>query len=141
MAKVDRPLGSRHPEHNDVRYPVNYGFVPGALGHDGEELDAYVLGVSEPVKTFIGRCIAIIHRTADYEVKLTAEHETLRNTIRDFAEKKIRPIAAQIDHNNKIPPDLITQIAKLGLSAITYKEEYGGLNADLLSMVIALEEL
>jgi len=83
----------------------------------------------------------LIPRTADYEVKLTAEHETLRNTIRDFAEKKIRPIAAQIDHNNKIPPDLITQIAKLGLSAITYKEEYGGLNADLLSMVIALEEL
>src|SRR3989475_4688595 len=83
----------------------------------------------------------ILPRSADYEVKLTPEHETLRHTIRDFAEKQIRPIAAEIDHKNHIPRDLLNQIAKLGVTAITYKEEYGGLGADLLSMVIALEEL
>ena len=80
-------------------------------------------------------------RTADYEVKLTSEHETLRHTIRDFAEKEIRPLAAEIDRKNQIPRDLINRIAKLGVTAVTYKEEYGGLGADLVSMVIALEEL
>ncbi len=80
-------------------------------------------------------------RTADYEVRLTSEHETLRHTIRDFAEKEIRPVAADIDRKNQISRDLINRISKLGVTAITYKEEYGGLGADLLSMVIAIEEL
>ena len=83
----------------------------------------------------------LIPRSADYEVKLTADHENLRHTIRDFAEKEIRPLAAAIDRKNQIPRDLLTRIAKLGVSAITYKEEYGGLGGDLLSMVIAIEEL
>ncbi len=80
-------------------------------------------------------------RSADYEVKITQDHENLRHTIRDFAEKEIRPIASDIDRKNEIPRDLLTRIAKLGVSAITYKEEYGGLGGDLLSMVIAIEEL
>ncbi len=80
-------------------------------------------------------------RTADYEVKLASEHEILRHTIRDFAEKEIRPVAFEIDRKNQISRSLINQIAKLGLTAITYKEEYGGLGSDLLSMVIAIEEL
>src|SRR6266566_2274243 len=80
-------------------------------------------------------------RSADYEVKLTADHESLRHTIRDFAEKEIRPVAFEIDRNNKIPRDLLRRIAGVGLTAITYKEEYGGLGGDLLSMVIAIEEI
>ena len=80
-------------------------------------------------------------RSADYEVKLTQDHENLRHTIRDFAEKEIRPIASSIDRKNQIPRDLLTRIAKLGVSAITYKEDYGGLGGDLVSMVIAIEEL
>jgi len=83
----------------------------------------------------------LIPRSADYEVKLTQDHENLRHTIRDFAEKELRPVAAEIDRKNEIPRDLLTRIAKLGVSAITYKEEYGGLGGDLLSMVIAIEEL
>ena len=80
-------------------------------------------------------------RSADYEVKLTQDHENLRHTIRDFAEKEIRPLASSIDRKNQIPRDLLTRIAKLGVSAITYKEDYGGLGGDLVSMVIAIEEL
>ena len=67
--KIDRPLGSRHPEHGFI-YPVNYGFVPGVPGRDGEELDAYVLGVDEPVARFSGRCIAVIRRRNDPDDKL-----------------------------------------------------------------------
>lgn len=67
--KIDRPMGSRHPKHGFF-YPVNYGFVPNTTSGDGEELDAYLLGVFEPVKTYTGKCIAIIHRTNDNDDKL-----------------------------------------------------------------------
>jgi inorganic pyrophosphatase len=66
---VDRPLGSRHPKHSDILYPVNYGYIPGILAPDGEEQDAYILGVNEPVQTFTGKVIAIIHRFDDVEEK------------------------------------------------------------------------
>jgi inorganic pyrophosphatase len=49
---------------------VNYGYIPGAIASDGEELDAYVLGVFIPIKKFTGKCIAVIHRTNDNEDKL-----------------------------------------------------------------------
>ena len=67
--KMDRPMGSKHPIHGFI-YPVNYGFVPNTISGDGEELDAYVLGTFEPLDTFKGKCIAIIHRTNDNDDKL-----------------------------------------------------------------------
>ncbi|MBI2484590.1 inorganic diphosphatase [Candidatus Uhrbacteria bacterium] len=66
---VDRPLGSKHPTH-DFTYLVNYGFVPGTQSPDGEELDAYLLGIDKPLQNFRGRCVAIIHRTNDDDDKL-----------------------------------------------------------------------
>ena len=66
---IDRPLGSKHPEHNFV-YQVNYGFVPGTKANDGEEIDVYFLGADKPVKWAKGTCIAIIHRTNDDDDKL-----------------------------------------------------------------------
>ncbi len=67
--KVDRPLGSKHPKY-DFIYPVNYGYIPNTISGDGEELDAYILGVNTPVNTFYGKCIAIIHRLNDNDDKL-----------------------------------------------------------------------
>ena len=67
--QVDRPLGSSHPKYG-FRYPVNYGFIPGTLSPDGEELDAYVLGISEPLTTYFGRCVAVIHRLDEDDDKL-----------------------------------------------------------------------
>lgn len=67
--KIDRPMGSKHPKH-DFIYPVNYGFVPNTKSADGEELDAYLLGVFEPVKEYTGRCIAYIERLDDDDDKL-----------------------------------------------------------------------
>jgi inorganic pyrophosphatase len=67
--KMDRPLGTKHPKHGFV-YETNYGFIPNTVSGDGEELDAYVLGVNEPLDEFTGRCIAIIHRTDDDDDKL-----------------------------------------------------------------------
>ena len=67
--KMDRPLGSKHPKHGFI-YPVNYGYIPGTISGDGEELDAYVLGEFEPLDTFEGKVIAIIRRTNDNDDKL-----------------------------------------------------------------------
>ncbi len=85
IVRIDRPLGSTHPKHSDIQYPVNYGFVPGALAHDGSELGAYVLGIAEPLKTFIGRCIAIIHRTDEDDDKLVVVPEG-----RELSDEQIR---------------------------------------------------
>ena len=66
---IDRPLGSHHPKHKDIIYPVNYGYIPGVIAPDGEEQDAYILGVNEPITQFVGKVIAVIHRLNDIEDK------------------------------------------------------------------------
>lgn len=66
---VDRPLGSCHPKHPDLYYPINYGYVAGIMAPDGEEQDVYILGVDVPVETFTGKVLAIIHRYDDVEEK------------------------------------------------------------------------
>ena len=67
--KIDRPIGSKHPKHDSV-YEVKYGFVPNTKASDGEEIDAYLLGVGKPVDEFTGKCIAVIHRKDDNDDKL-----------------------------------------------------------------------
>ncbi len=66
---VDRPLGSYHPKHRDLYYPINYGYVEGVIGGDGEEQDAYVLGIDEPVSSCKGTVVAVVHRFDDVEEK------------------------------------------------------------------------
>ena len=68
--EIDRPLGSAHPKHLDLIYPVNYGFIPGVFGGDGEEMDVYLLGVDGPVFKSSAQIIAVVHRLDDEEDKL-----------------------------------------------------------------------
>ena len=82
--KIDRPFGSKHPKHGFI-YPVNYGFVPNTKSGDGEELDCYVLGAFEPLESYIGKCIAIIHRINDDDDKLIIAPEN-----KSFSNKEIR---------------------------------------------------
>jgi inorganic pyrophosphatase len=82
--KIDRPLGSKHPKWG-FAYLVNYGYIPDTKSADGEEIDAYVLGVKEPLKEFTGKCIAVIHRTDDDDDKLVI---ALEGT--DFSDDEIR---------------------------------------------------
>lgn len=72
--KIDRELGSRHPKH-DFMYMLNQGYIPNTISGDGEELDAYVIGVFEPISDFKGRVIAVIHRTNDNDDKLIVAPE------------------------------------------------------------------
>jgi inorganic pyrophosphatase len=66
---IDRPYGSAHPVHG-FRYGANYGYVPGTLAPDGEELDAYLLGPTEPLDHAEGTCVGVIHRLDDDDDKL-----------------------------------------------------------------------
>ena len=84
--KSDRPFGSKHPKHGFI-YPVNYGYVPNTISGDGEELDCYVLGVFEPLETFRGKCIAIIHRLDDNDDKLIIVPEN-----KSFSNQEIRAL-------------------------------------------------
>lgn len=63
---VDRPIGY---QHGDIIYPVNYGYIPGLIAGDGEEQDAYILGVNKPLASFDGQVIAAIQRKNDCEDK------------------------------------------------------------------------
>lgn len=65
--EVDRPIGYHH---GDIIYPINYGYIPGVIAGDGEEQDAYILGVSEPISSFDGRVVGAIRRKNDCEDKL-----------------------------------------------------------------------
>ena len=84
---IDRPLGSFHPEHPDMYYPVNYGYVEGIIAPDGEEQDVYVLGVDEPLKEFTGRVVAVIHRLDDVEDKWIAVPENVTFTKEEIMER------------------------------------------------------
>ncbi len=85
--QVDRPLGSRHPNHSDILYPVNYGFVEGIAAGDGEWQDVYILGVEEPVAQFTGPVIAIVHRFDDAEEKWVAAPAGMTFTKEEIAQK------------------------------------------------------
>lgn len=79
---IDRPIGYAHKK--DIVYPINYGFIPGVLGGDDEELDVYLLGVDEPVEEYTAKIIAIVHRENDVEDKLVAAPEGMK-----FAQAEI----------------------------------------------------
>lgn len=70
--EVDRPMGY---DHNGLIYPVNYGYIPGMIAGDGEEQDAYILGVSEPLSSFEGRVVGAVMRKNDVEDKLIVAPE------------------------------------------------------------------
>ena len=95
--KIDRQLGMKHPKY-DLIYPINYGYVPNTISGDGEELDAYLLGVNDPVDEYVGECIAIIHRTNDNDDKLVIvpvrkkyTNEEI-DTLTEFQEKYFKHI-------------------------------------------------
>ena len=85
---VDRPMGTYHPEHKDIFYSVNYGYIPDVFAPDGEEQDAYILGIDEPVKEFTGKVVAIVHRFDDIEDKWIVASENTSFT-KEEIEKRI----------------------------------------------------
>jgi short-chain 2-methylacyl-CoA dehydrogenase len=72
---------------------------------------------------------------------LSDEHELLRRTVREFAERRIAPVAEELDREHRFPYDIVAEMAGLGLMGIPLPEEYGGSGGDTLGYAIAVEEL
>ena len=72
---------------------------------------------------------------------LSPEHELVRSTVREFAEQRVAPAAAELDREHRFPYELVAELAELGLMGMPFPEEYGGAGADTLSYAIAVEEL
>jgi alkylation response protein AidB-like acyl-CoA dehydrogenase len=77
----------------------------------------------------------------DGAMQLTEEHKMLREMVRDFAQNRIRPQAAEIDETERFPEEVIAEMAELGLMGIPYPEKYGGAGMDYVAYAIAVEEI
>ena len=73
--------------------------------------------------------------------EFTEEERLVRDTVRSFAEKELKPVAAEIDKNHKIPEQIISGLRELGLFGVYIPEEYGGANLSFMSYIITVEEI
>jgi short-chain 2-methylacyl-CoA dehydrogenase len=72
---------------------------------------------------------------------LPEEHEALRETARDFAEREIAPVSGELDEQKRFPYEIVGKLAELGWMGIPFPEEYGGAGADTLAYTLVVEEL
>ena len=79
--------------------------------------------------------------TVDGLFPLTEEHEMIRQTARDFAQKELAPIAAEYDETGEFPFETIQKMGEMGFMGIEVPEEFGGADMDTLAYVLALEEI
>ena len=75
------------------------------------------------------------------DFELSEDHELLRQTVRDFAEERIAPVAEELDREHRFPYEIVETLAELGLMGIPIPEEHGGGGGDTLAYAIAVEEL
>lgn len=102
--EIDRPMGSSHPKHPDMIYPINYGYVPGTVSGDGEELDVYVIDSKKPLENFVGKCIGIVQRVNDEDDKLIVVDV---NNNKKYTEDEVKEI---IDFQEKYFSSLVILI-------------------------------
>ena len=75
------------------------------------------------------------------DFNLSKEQELIRQLVHDFAEKEVKPLAAEIDDQERFPRETVEKMAKIGLFGINIPKQYGGAGGDYLSYIIAIEEL
>lgn len=86
FVEIDRPIGYVHQKgEKTLIYPINYGFIPGVLGGDGEELDVYLLGVDYPVEKAEVEIIGAVKRSDDEEDKLVGAPPGMRFSKEEIA--------------------------------------------------------
>ncbi len=71
---------------------------------------------------------------------LTKEQTMLQQMVRDFAQKEIEPVAADLDKEGRFPDEIIAKLGELGIMGMTVPREWGGSGADTVSYTIAIEE-
>ena len=85
--------------------------------------------------------LANLWHTLSVLAELSDEHESFRAVVRDFAETRIAPHAAEWDREHHFPVDVVLAMGELGLFGLIFPEEYGGSNADFTSLCVAIEEI
>ncbi|HET6370673.1 MAG TPA: acyl-CoA dehydrogenase family protein, partial [Nitrospiria bacterium] len=75
------------------------------------------------------------------ELSLTDEQRMAREMVRAFAEKEVKPVAGPMDHDGVYPADLVRKLAEIGLMGAFLPPELGGSSMDLISYVVAMEEI
>lgn len=85
--KIDRPLGTAHPRHPEMIYPINYGYVSNVFAGDGAEQDVYVFGTDQPIEEYEGKIIAVYHRLNDCEDKWVVSLDDNSPTDEEILEK------------------------------------------------------
>jgi butyryl-CoA dehydrogenase len=75
------------------------------------------------------------------DFELTDEQELVRETVREFAEAELAPVAAEVDRDHRFPEEVLPKMAGMNLMGMPYPEEYGGAGTDYVSYMIALEEV
>lgn len=93
--KIDRPLGTSHPHHKEMIYPINYGYVDGVFAGDGAEQDVYIFGTDKPLKSFEGKVIAVYHRLNDVEVKWIVALDSAADKISYTDQEILKAISFQ----------------------------------------------
>ena len=117
--KIDRPIGYVHEkEDRTLVYPINYGYIPGVIGGDGEELDVYLLGVDKPVDEYECRIIGIAHRKNDVEDKLVG--------CPDGMSLDQSQIAETIEFQEKYYKTNVEAVSQLSCGAVVYRETGSG---------------
>jgi butyryl-CoA dehydrogenase len=75
------------------------------------------------------------------DFSLSAEHEAFRRVVREFADAEIAPHSEEWDRNHELPLDVVLRMGELGLFGLVFPDEYGGADADFLTLCIAIEEI
>ena len=75
------------------------------------------------------------------EFKLNEDQQLMKDMFVEFTEQFVKPIAAELDEQERFPEELIPQLGETGLLGIPVAEEYGGAGADNMSYVLAVEEV
>ncbi len=74
-------------------------------------------------------------------MELTQDYADLRDTVRDFADRVVAPVAAKHDEEHSFPYEIVKQMGQMGLFGLPFPEEYGGMGGDYFALALALEEL
>ena len=75
------------------------------------------------------------------EFNIPKTHELFRQMIREFAEKEVKPLATELDEEERFPVETVKKMAEIGIMGIPIPKEYGGAGGDNLMYAMAVEEL